>query len=81
MYTLDDFAKYLGFTDPNWPSYYEFHPFIQNYDGTQVAGLIDWNNPQTTINENVSSNNAWFGRGNYIDTQFSYELYNGLGLL
>lgn len=81
IYTLDDFAKYLGFTDQNWTSYYQFFEFIPNYDGKQIAGLIDWNNPQTTINENLSSFNDWFGQGEYIDTQFSYELYNGLGLL
>ena len=81
IYTLDDFAKYLGFTDQNWPSYYQFFEFIPNYDGKQIAGLIDWNNPQTTINENLSSFNDWFGQGEYIDIQFSYELYNGLGLL
>jgi PKD repeat protein len=81
VYTLVDFAKYLGFTNPNWPSYYQFHQFIPNYDGTQVAGLVDWNNPQTTIKENLSSANDWFGTGNLIDTQFSYELYKGLGLI
>jgi PKD repeat protein len=81
VYTLGDFAKYLGFTNPNWPSYYQFHQFIPNYDGTQVAGLVDWNNPQTTIKENLSSANDWFGTGNLIDTQFSYELYKGLGLI
>jgi hypothetical protein len=81
IYTLGDFAKYIGFRDANWPSYYEFYPFVPNFDGTQIAGLIDWDNPQTTINENISSNNAWFGEGKYVDTQFSYELYKGLGLL
>lgn len=80
-YTLENFANYLGFTDPNWPSYYQFHEFIPNYDGTQVAGLIDWENPQTTVNENLSSYNDWFGNEKYIDTQFSYELYKGLGLI
>ncbi len=81
MYTLDDFAKYIGFTDPNWPSYYQFHEFIDIYDGKQLAGIIDWSNPQTAINQNLSSANDWFGEGNYIDTQFSFELYKGLGLL
>jgi hypothetical protein len=80
VYTLNQFANYLGFHS-NWRSYYEFHQFIPNYDGTQVAGLIDWNNPQTTIQESLSTLNNWYGTGNYLDTQFSYELYNGLGLL
>jgi len=81
IYTLKDFANSIGFTSPNWPSYYEFHQFIPNFDGKQVAGFIDWNNPQTTVNESLSSYNDWYGTGNYLDAQFSYELYNGLGLL
>ena len=80
-YTLNVLANYLGLTNPNWPSYYEFHEFVHSYDNTQIAGIIDWDNPQTTINETLSTLNDWFGSGKYLDTQFSYELYNGLGLL
>lgn len=80
-YLLSDLANFIGFTGSSWMPYYEFHEFVPEYEGTQLAGIIDWNSPQTTIKQTLSTENDWFGAGGYLDTQFSYELYKGLGLL
>jgi len=79
-YSLYDLSVFIGLEN-NWQQYYEFYEFVPSYDMKQVAGLIDWDNPQTTINENLSTANYWFGEEGFIDSEFSYELYKGLGLI
>jgi hypothetical protein len=81
VYTLEVLANFIGLSDYNWPSYYEFYEFIPSYDNKQLEGLIDWENPQTTINENLSTSKYWFGAEGFLDTELSYELYKGLGLI
>ncbi len=79
-YSLYDLAIFIGLEN-NWHEYYEFYEFVPSYDLKQVAGIIDWNNPQTTINQNLSTASYWFGEEGFLDSEFSYELYKGLGLL
>jgi hypothetical protein len=81
VYTVGILANFIGLTDYNWPSYYEFYEFIPSYDYKQLEGLIDWENPQTTINENLSTSKYWFGDEGFLDSELSYELYKGLGLI
>jgi hypothetical protein len=71
----------IGLTDNNWPSYYEFYEFIPSYDLKQLEGYINWDNPQTTLSENISTNSQWFSHEGFLDTQLSYELYKGLGFI
>lgn len=80
-YPLSTLATFIGLVDVNWPSYYEFYTFIPVYDNTQLEGIIDWDSPQTTLNENLSSEKFWLGSEGFIETKLSYELYKGLGLL
>jgi hypothetical protein len=80
-YPLQALANSIGLTDNNWPSYYEFYEFIPSYDFRQLEGYIDWNNPQTTLSETLSTNNQWFSHEGFLDTQLSYELYKGLGFI
>jgi hypothetical protein len=80
-YPLQALANSIGLTDNNWPSYYEFYKFIPIYDFRQLEGYIDWDNPQTTLSENISTNNQWFSHEGFLDTQLSYELYKGLGFI
>lgn len=80
-YSLSVLAEFLGFTDSNWPSYYEFYEFTFGYDNKQLEGLIDWENPQTTITENLSTSKYWFGEEGFLDIELSYQLYKGLGII
>jgi PKD repeat protein len=79
-YSLYNLIVFLGLGD-SWNEYYEFYEFVPSYDSKQVAGLIDWDNPQTTIIENLSTANFWFGEEQFLDLEFSYELYKGLGFI
>jgi len=80
-YTLQNLATSIGLTDNNWPSYYEFYEFLPKYNYKQLEGIIDWENPQTTLNENLSTSSYWFGPEGFLDIEFSYELYKGLGFI
>jgi hypothetical protein len=80
-YTLENLASSIGLNDVNWPSYYEFYEFNRGYDFNQLEGFIDWENPQTTLSENLSTSSFWLGPEGFLDKEFSYELYRGLGLI
>jgi hypothetical protein len=79
-YNLYDLANFIGL-DENWNQYYEFYKFIPSYDMKQMEGFIDWENSQTTINQNLSTSDFWIGSEGFIETEFSYELYKGLGFI
>ena len=74
---LADFIK-LG---SDWKSYYEFFEFVPSTPNSQLEGIIDWNNSNTSLNYNTSSNKIWSGDEGILETLFSYELYKGLNLL
>ena len=78
-YPLSSLANYVGLTD-DWQFYYEFYEFIPQSSLVRIDNIIDFNNPQTTINQNLSTAFSWVGSEQTIDKLFSYELYNGLGL-
>jgi len=80
-YSLSVLAEFLGFNSYDWSSYYEFYEFNNSYDLKQLEGIIDWSNPQTTINETLSSSKYWFGPEGLLDLEFSYEIYKGLGFI
>jgi hypothetical protein len=65
----------------DWNSYYEFYEFLPSKNTIYIDGIIDWNNPQTVLNRNLSSYEDWIKDEGIMDTLFSYELYKGLGLL
>ena len=80
-YPLSTLAEWIGIADVDWTSYYEFYKFVPSYDGTQLEGMIDWNNPQTTLSRSLSTQNDWFKDNGFLDAQISYELYKGLGFI
>jgi hypothetical protein len=65
----------------NWPDLYSFYEYAPNSNVVQLDGVIDWENPYTTINPQSSSFGKWFGAEGYLETLFAYELYKGLNLL
>jgi hypothetical protein len=82
-YPLELLVDYLNLNGPTggaWQGYYEFFEFIPNFNNTQVDGIIDWNNKQTSINKSLSSNYQWVANEKTIDRLFSYDLYRGLGV-
>ena len=72
------------------PTYSDFLAVIQQfcfygyYDikcGKQVSGEINWDDPNTTLSENVSSLEEWYGDNGTIEKMFSKVLHTGLGFI
>jgi hypothetical protein len=80
-YPLSTLISYIGLDPLNWETYYNIYEFIPGFSKTLTEGIIDWNNPQTTITQSQSSHYNWVGNEQTLDKLFSYNLYNGLGLL
>jgi hypothetical protein len=81
QYPLQTLAESLGLTNHNWSSYYEFYEFNPSFDLKQIEGIIDWSNPQTTLNETLSTRDNWFGDSQLVEIGLSYQLYKGLNLI
>ena len=79
-YPIQTLIDFIGLPN-DWNFYYEFYQFISEFSTTATEGVIDWNNPLTTINKTVSTYSDWVGNEKTIDTLFSYQLYKGLGLI
>lgn len=80
IYDLDTLADHLGIGTP-WHSQYEFFTYVPSTEGDYLDGVIDWNNPQTTISFSNTGVDAWLGFEGIFETSFAYELYKGLNLL
>jgi hypothetical protein len=80
IYSLQTLANYLKLPI-NWTDLYSFYEYVPNSNLIQLDGVIDWENPYSTINPQNSSFNKWFGSEGYLETLFAYELYKGLNLL
>jgi hypothetical protein len=63
-----------------WEGYYEFYEFLPSSSSKYSDNIIDWDNSQTTVNENITSMFEWVGDEQTIDKIFSYHLYTGLGI-
>ncbi len=79
-YTLGDLSSFLGLKS-DWNQYYEYYEYIPAASNKQLEGVIDWSNPNTTINYNLSTLNIWDGSEGILETSFNYELYKGLNIL
>jgi hypothetical protein len=77
--TLSDFLR-IGSIQYPWEKYYEYYEFKETKNTKYSDNLIDWDNPQTTFINNLTSINDWFGDEEYIDSIFSYNLYRGLNI-
>ncbi len=58
--------------------YYTFYQYVNSTDDQQVAGLINWSDPNTTIMENISTVDAW---NTLMEDMITYTLAEGLELL
>lgn len=60
--------------------YYLFFNYVDQYDNTSVGGLIDFENPKTTV-LNTASYSDFFGTNGIFDTIFIDSLYQSLSLV
>jgi len=84
-YPLQFLVNFIGLnSDLNqdaWQHYYEFFDYIPKTNGLQQNNVIDFDNPLTTLNSNLSSVYDWLGHEQLTDVLFSYNLYRGLGII
>jgi hypothetical protein len=79
-YDLTILSNYLNL-GTDWNINYEYFEYIPTSSNKQIEGIIDWNNPNTTIQYELSSFNEWAGDEKIVETSFAYQLYKGLNLL
>ena len=65
--------------------YYDFYEYVpdethQSENFEQYEGVVDWNNPQTTVSESVSLD-EWNRPGGVIDTLVNRAIRRGVNLL
>ena len=60
--------------------YYKFYSYNQEYNNTQQEGIIDWDNPLTTLVDNLCTINTWTEDDGIIDIMLDYELRKGLNM-
>lgn len=58
-----------------------FYNYIDGKCNEQIAGTINWDDENTTLKENISSVNDWYGDGGSVEKMISYILHEGLGLI
>jgi streptogramin lyase len=61
--------------------YYYFYEYIPGTEDTQLEGVIDWDNTNTTLSENISSIDDWYKDGGIVDLIFNYYIMKGMGLI
>ena len=61
--------------------YFCFYEYIPVGCNQQVTGIINWDDSYTTISENISSIEDWYGDGQIFERMINYVLYKGLGLI
>ena len=82
-YPMSAFNKWWGwelvlpntFTINDIQKYYKFYEYVESADDTQLEGVINWSDPLTTINEELSSVESW---NNIRDSMLSYALVNAM---
>lgn len=62
-------------------TYYNFYTYVPTPANNQIAGIINWSDPYTTITESASTANDWYGDNQILDSIFNLDLHKGLGLL
>ena len=58
-----------------------FYDYVNIPCGYQIAGVINWGDSYTTLNENASTVEEWYGEGQTVDKILNYALHKGLGLI
>ena len=75
-YTLYNYASTYLLNDPSYYCYYEYIPTPCNI---QIEGVINWSDEYTTLSENISGLDDWYGNNQNIEKMINYTLHKGLG--
>lgn len=59
---------------PPFLNNYLFFEYDPTYSTSFIENLIDWNNPNTTLDPTLSTNNSWYGEAGSIEKAFNYLL-------
>ena len=62
-------------------AYFNFFSYVDLPCKQQIAGVINWDDPYTTLDETISSVANWYGSGQTLERIINYTLYKGLGLI
>jgi hypothetical protein len=62
-------------------TYFCFYSYVPSYCTKQIAGIINWDDEYTTLNETLSSIDDWYGNGETLEKIINYVLHKGLGLI
>ena len=62
-------------------SYYKVYDYYPSVDNIQKEGLINWEDPITSLSESASGNNEWVKDGGTLETIYNYYIHKGLGLI
>jgi hypothetical protein len=73
VYPLSSFTGGYEFATPILTNYF-FYEFTPVYSNNFIENLIDWNNPNTTLNPYFSSVDDWVGNSGNIETVFNFLL-------
>lgn len=69
-----------GFTAPIEANY-ELYSYAPIADNVLEGGVIDWDNPHTTLNPTISSYEDWAKDAGIIENMLNFYLYKGLKLI
>lgn len=58
--------------------YYTFFEYVSGFDMTQMSGVINWSDSNTTVSERVSSTQVW---GNIMENMLTHTLATGLNVV
>ena len=63
-------------------TYFCFNNYVASTPcAEQTAGIINWDDQYTTLDERVSSIDDWYGSEQSLERMFNYVLHKGLGLV
>jgi hypothetical protein len=70
----------IGLVEPIEANY-EFYSYKPYIDSNFYGGVIDWDNPYTTLNSSLSTYEDWVKDAGIIDNILNFYLYKGLKLI
>lgn len=79
VYTFDSPPTWNDFQEAI--AYFCFYDYVSIKCEEQIAGVINWEDPHTTLSENASSVEEWYGEGQILERMINYILHKGLGLV
>jgi hypothetical protein len=57
---------------------YSFYEYISSFCNVQEEGVINWNDPFTTLSSAISTTEQWYGDEGLIEEMLNYEIHRGI---